>query len=59
MERVYQDKYEKLLAKVKQNNQECDWECNVRVKYCIDYLAVGRRCSDCPKQWKIDTEEKE
>lgn len=35
----------KLLNRVQEHNQECDSECKARAKYCVDYLAVGRRCA--------------
>ena len=45
--------YEELLRKVKDHNRECDLECRARNKYCVDYLAIGRSCPDCPRYYKI------
>jgi len=50
----YENKYTALVKLVTEHNKSCDSECSSNAKYCIDYLAVGRRCGDCPKYYKVD-----
>lgn len=50
----YENKYIALKMLVDEHNKSCDSECQTRVKYCVDYLAIGRRCNDCPKHYKIE-----
>lgn len=52
----YDNKYTALVKLVTEHNQSCDSDCSANAKYCVDYLAVGRRCSDCPKYYKVDIE---
>lgn len=49
----YDNKYTALVKLVDEHNKSCDSECRSRAKYCIDYLAAGRSCSDCPKIYKV------
>lgn len=50
----YENKYTALVKLVEDHNSSCDAECASRAKYCIDYLAIGRKCPDCPKYYKVD-----
>lgn len=50
----YENKYKAILKLLTVHNQSCENECKSRAKYCIDYLAVGRTCNDCPKFYKVD-----
>jgi hypothetical protein len=52
----YDNKYTALLKLVTEHNKSCDAECSANAKYCIDYLAVARRCGSCPKYYKVDIE---
>lgn len=49
----YDNKYIALKMLVDDHNKSCDSECSSRSKYCVDYLAIGRTCTDCPKHYKI------
>lgn len=51
---TYDNKYLALVELVEEHNQSCDSECKARAGHCTDNLAVGRRCSDCPKYYKVD-----
>lgn len=50
----YDNKYTALVRLVTEHNQSCDSECKARAKHCIDNLAVGHLCGDCPKFYKVD-----
>ena len=50
----YDNKYTALVKLITEHNKSCDSECRANAKYCIDDLAVGRRCGDCPKYYKVD-----
>lgn len=50
----YDNKYTALVKLITEHNKSCDSECSANAKYCIDDLAVGRRCGDCPKYYKVD-----
>lgn len=52
----YESKYIALVSLIEEHNQSCDTECQANAKYCVDYLAIGRRCGDCPKYYKVDIE---
>lgn len=50
----YENKYTALVKLITEHNQQCDSDCQANAKYCVDYRAVGRRCGDCPKYYKVD-----
>ena len=50
----YENKYTALVKLVTEHNQLCDSECSANAKYCVDYLAIGRRCGNCPKYYKVE-----
>lgn len=53
MKQEYDNKYLALKMLVEEHNKSCISECKGRAKYCVDYLAIGRCCGDCPKHYII------